>query len=181
MRSKKLSTILLVSMLGLSAWIVHGFLLPGQGPVLEEWETHNAKFKVRVQRRADLYGIMSYWYVFQSAQKDSTRWREITRHLYDEPDALPKKQIRFVTKDVGYLFFQLKYAVTVDSGNTWTVFDFGNNPSFKPEDLDYSRIADVEIQPEGTGKLTMFKYDITHGRSTLFFTYDYGQHWVLKR
>ena len=181
MHLKRISTILiLVSVLGFTAWIVEGFLLPGQGPVVEEWGTQNTKFKVRVQRRADLYSIMSYWYVFQTAQKGSIRWREITRHLYNEPDALPKKQIRFVNEDVGYLFFQLKYAVTVDSGSTWTVFDFGNNPLFKPQELDYSRIEDVDILPDGTGKLTMFKYDSSQGKSTLFFTNDYGQHWSLK-
>jgi hypothetical protein len=74
---------------------------------------------------------MSYWFVFQSAQNGSIRWREITRQLFDEPNAPPTKQIRFVGEDVGYLFFQLKYAVTTDAGTTWSVFDFGNNPSFQ--------------------------------------------------
>ncbi|SRR6266536_346638 len=181
MKLKKPSIILLLTfVLGISAWIVKGFLIPGQGPVIEQWETHNSKFKIRVQRRADLYGLMTYWYVFQSSRNGAITWREVTRHLHGEPVALPKKQIRFIGEDVGYFFFQLKYAVTVDGGETWKVFDFGNNPSFKPEKLDYSRIADVLIQPDGTGEATMLKYDSRSGQSTLFFTKDYGQHWTLK-
>ena len=149
--------------------------------MIEGWETHNSKFSVRVERRADLYGFMSYWYVFRSAPNGAVAWHEVTRQLHGEPVALPKKQIRFVGEDVGYLFFQLKYAVTTDGGQTWSVFDFGNNSSFKPENLDYSRIADVEIKADGIGQLTMFKYDPTHGQSILFFTKDYGKHWNLER
>lgn len=171
---------LVTTSLAILVWIIFGFVLPQQGPVLEQWETHNAKFKIRVQRRHDLYGIMHYWYVFQTAQNESIRWREVTRQLHGEPVALPKDQIRFVSENVGYFFFQLKYAVTVDGGETWSVFDFGNNPKFLPQKLDYSKIAQVEIRPDGTGELTMFRYDMTQGQSTMFVTRDYGQHWVLK-
>lgn len=172
--------LLLAFVIALSSWIAYGFLIPSQGPVIEEWETHNSRFKIRVQRRAHLYGLMSYWYVFQSSSKGSIRWQEVTRHLQGEPIALPKQQIRFVSEDVGYLFFQLKYAVTVDGGATWKVFDFGDNPSFKPKQLDYSRIAEVLIRPDGTGDITMLKYDSRAGQSTLFYTMDYGQKWILK-
>jgi hypothetical protein len=176
----KVSTLLVVACLVAATWLSNEFLISGQGPVLEKWEDHNSTFSIRVERRADLYSLMSYWYVFQSSRKGTLRWGEITRQLHGEPVPLPKEQIRFVSDDVGYLFFQLKYAVTVDSGQSWSVFDFGHNPLYSPKKLDYSRIADVKVLPDGTGKLTMFRYDITQGQSTLFFTHDYGRHWELK-
>jgi len=176
----KTSTLVLIICLVSVAWLSNEYLVSGQGPVIEKWETHNSTFNIRVERRADLHGIMDYWYVFKSAPKGAIRWQEITRQLHGEPIPLPNNQIRFVSDDVGYLFFQLKYAVTVDAGRTWSVFDFGNNPSYSPKKLDYSRIANVEVLADGTGKLTMFRYDITQGQSTLFFTNDYGRHWELR-
>jgi hypothetical protein len=181
MPSGRLLTPLLIALvLGGLLWGVFGFILPGQGPVLQEWETHNSKFKIRVQRRHDLYGLMTYWYVFQCAENGSIVWHEVMRQLHGEPVALPKDQIRFVSENVAFIFFQLKYAVTVDGGKTWAVFDFGNNASFKPEQLDYSRIADVDMRADGVGTLTMFRYDSRKGTAPLFITSDYGKHWVAK-
>jgi len=171
---------LVTTSLAVLLWIIFGFVLPGQGPVLKEWETHNSKFTIRVQQRRDLYGYMTYWYVFQSSRNGSIVWHEVMRHLYGEPGAFSKEQIRFVSEDVAFVFFQLKYAVTVNGGSKWTVFDFGENNSFKPEKQGYSRIAEVEMLRNGTGTLTMFRYDTSQGTVPLFITYDYGQHWALK-
>lgn len=152
-------------------------LLMGQGPALEQGQTSNSKFTIKVERRSDLSSMMHYWYVFSSARKGDLRWREITKHLYGEPVELPVKQIRFIGNDIAYFFFQLKYAVTVDAGETWSVFDFGDNPLFKPDQLDYSRIADVKIQEDGTGHVVMFRYDMTRGQEIKFYTKDFGKHW----
>lgn len=178
MRIKR--AILFVGLLIAATWLMQSLIL-GQGPVLEKGEVSNPKFTIRVERRSDLYGVMHYWYVFSSAQKGDLRWQKVTKHLLGEAVELPTKQLRFVGADVGYLFFQLKYAVTVDAGKTWSVFDFGENGSFKPELLDYSRIADVQISPDGTGHVVMFRYDMRQGQTIKFFTTDFGQHWNLTK
>jgi hypothetical protein len=162
------------------SWLLSSFVMQGQGPVEEYLDTQNSKFKIRVERRTDLIGPMHYWYVFRSAKNGDATWQEITRDLYGEPIPLPAKQIRFINNDIGYLFFSLKYAVTINAGGSWIVFDFAKNPFFKPKEFDYSKIADVEILPDGNGKLTMFKYDMSQGQSLKFVTKDYGQTWQVK-
>lgn len=177
MRKKKLLAFIVITV-G-SAWILQS-VLRGQGPAIEQAETSNSKFTIRVERRSDLSSMMHYWYVFKSKKKGDLRWHEITKQLHGEPVELPIKQIRFISPDVGYLFFQLKYAVSIDGGETWSLFDFGSHPSYKPEQLDYSRIADVKIQADGSGHVMMFRYDMTQGQAMKFLTKDFGQHWELK-
>jgi hypothetical protein len=91
-----------------------------------------------------------------------------------------QSQTRFVGDEVGYFFFGLKYAVTVDAGESWRVFDFSESPHFNPKENDYSKIADVEISHDGTGALTMCRYDMTQGKVRMFTTRDFGQHWSLE-
>ena len=173
-------TAVIIASMVLLCWVTVSFVLPNQGPVDEYYDAQGDNFRVRVERRHDLLGPMHYWYIFRSNRKGEPAWQEVTRQLYGDRIPLPKSQIRFVGENVGYFFFALKYAVTIDAGKSWTVFDFEETPLFKPRENDYSKIADVQISQDGSGSLTMFRYDMTKGKVTMFVTSDYGQHWSLE-
>lgn len=179
MRKLKFFSIAAVTFVaGISLWLFFSFILPGQGPVVEEWQTQNSKFQVRVQRRPDLYGFGTYYYIFDSAPSGSNSWREVVRLLHDEPIPLPKNQIRFVNDEVGFLFMELKYAVTTDGGKTWSVFDFVKQ--YDPQRHDFSRIANVEVLRDGSGTVRMYGFEGTLKESPSFYTEDFGKRWSPK-
>ncbi|HEV2664040.1 MAG TPA: hypothetical protein VG324_03975, partial [Blastocatellia bacterium] len=93
------------------------------GEIRETYETSNHAFRVRVNSHAEKNGgfVGGAYYVFQSAQIGSDRWRDIMVFRHDDPDPIPRDQIRFVYESTGYVFMGWMYAVTTDKGASWSV------------------------------------------------------------
>jgi hypothetical protein len=141
---------------------------------IERWETTNNTFKIRVTAHPEEGGFVGgAYYVFQSAGGGGDEWREIMVVHHDDPVKIPRKQVRFVGDQIGYVFMLYNYGVTLDGGVTWSVW-------YAPTDMAqwrYTRanIQDVEILPDGTG--TMRLRTSTDSAAPELHTTDYGKHW----
>src|SRR5205809_6977236 len=97
------------------------FLPPRIGPIAETWETTNGSFRIRVDRHNEENGgfVPGAYYVFRSAPVGSEAWRDIMTFRHDDPNPIPRDQVRFLNDRVGFVFMGWMYAVTSDSGATW--------------------------------------------------------------
>src|SRR5688572_6011242 len=91
---------LMAVVLGLGLYVVN----TQSGAVLEQWETTNGAFKIRIRRRPELLNFLPrYYYDFESQVGGEKRWRSITTLLLDDPVPVLRNQVRFLNDDIGYL------------------------------------------------------------------------------
>ena len=154
------------------------FLPPRVGAVAETWETSNGSFKIRVDRHNEDNGgfVPGAYYVFRSAPVGSDAWRDITTFRHDDPLPIPRDQIHFVNDNVAFVFMGWMYAVTADRGLTWSVWDAGDNlPNWQC--CNYRLIADVQLNADGTGTMTLRPIQDRRGEVPQLRTKDFGRHW----
>lgn len=145
----------------------------------ERWETSNNVFKIRVTAYAEENGgfVGGAYYVFESAPVQSDSWREIMTYRHDDPDPIPRDQVRFVKDKIGYVFMVYKYAVTTDGGATWQAWDIVEDlPNWKN---NRAAIKDVKIGEDGIGVMSLTPFS-DRPKLTELFTKDYGRHWSLQ-
>lgn len=160
---------------GLGLYVV---LNTQSGAVLEQWETTNGAFKIRIRRRPELMNFLPrYYYDFESQVGGENRWRSITTLLLDDPVPVPRNQVRFVNDDIGYLFMSSVYAVSIDGGKQWSVFNVRTDPPLGTND-SYLTIRDVQMESNGSGTMTV--YSKSAGSVVELRTKDYGRHWGLE-
>jgi hypothetical protein len=162
-----------------AGFLLHSFR-PSIGEIAESWETTNQTFKVRVDRHAEKNGgfVPGAYYVFRSAPSASNDWREIMTFRHDDPNPIPRDQVRFVNDRVGYVFMGWMYAVTLDGGGTWSVWN-ADTELPKWECCPYGLIGDVNIEPDGTGTMILHPIPKRQGEVPRLHTKDFGQHWDL--
>ena len=145
---------------------------PRMGETVESFETSNKTFRLRVDRHAEVGGFMAVlngaYYVFRSAPVGSDNWHDIMTYRHDDPNPIPRDQVRFVNDRVGFVFMGWMYAVSTDGGASWTVWDAYRD--LKSQCCNYGLIQDVHLEPNGTG--TMILRDVPKLR-----TNDFGRHW----
>jgi hypothetical protein len=152
---------------------------PYMGRVIESWETSNQTFKVRVDSHAEENTFVGgAYYVFRSAPSGSDAWREIMTFRHDDPNPIPRDQVHFVNDRVGYVFMGWMYAVTTDSGASWTVWDAEKDLP-KWDCCNYRLIATVKIEASGTGTMILDPIHQRQGEVRQLHTKDFGQHWNL--
>ena len=98
-------------------WPVVSMLVygPYMGPVNESWDTSNNVFRIRVERHAKVNTFVGgAYYVFQSAPPGSDSWQKILAFRHDDPNPIPRDQVRFVNAQVAFVFTRWMYAVTKD-------------------------------------------------------------------
>lgn len=151
----------------------------GRGAVLEKWQTENKTFKVRVisyeEKGANVNGA---YYVFESVAGNSNAWREIVTFRHDDQPKIPADQVRFVNDQIGYLFMGWTYAVTTDSGVSWSVWDATKDlPMWQC--CNYRLIRDVQLSADGKGTMILNPIPQRRGEVPELHTGDYGRHWNL--
>lgn len=150
----------------------------GRGAVLEKWQTENKTFKVRVtsyeEKGANVTGA---YYVFESAASRSNDWRQILTFRHDDQPKIPADQVRFMNGRIGYVFMGWIYAVTTDSGDSWSVWDATRDlPNWQC--CNYHLIRDVQLTADGTGTMTLNPIPQRRGEVPELHTLDYGLHWT---
>lgn len=147
------------------------------GNVVEEWETSNGVIKIRVQKRTDIK--LRYQYIFQATPTNLNDWHKIFVHVQDDPDPIPRNQVRFVGDKIGYLFMGNILATTTNGGKDWAIFSVEKDTEFGRKNPNLSWIQDVEIATDGSGSLSLRRYE---GRAEppAYYTSDYGQRWTIK-
>lgn len=151
---------------------------PHMGDVTESFETSNQSFRLRVDRRAEVgdFGpIAGAYYVFRSAAVGSDVWRNIMTFRHDDPNPIPRDQLRFLNDRVGFVFMGWMYAVTTDAGATWSVWDSSRDLP-KWQCCNYRLVKDVHLEPDGTGTMTLNVIP-NRGEVPELRTKDFGRHW----
>ena len=166
--------------LGIFIWGSAYFYQGTRGKLLEEWETANTIFRVRVTAYNEKALIIpGAYYVFQSAPIGSKNWQEIMTLKFDDPVPIPRDQVRLVNDRIGYAFMGETYAVTTDSGRTWARWNA--DTELKDRVHVHSRsIEKVNIAADGTGTMHLYKNPFQQGPAPTLRTQDYGRHWKLE-
>lgn len=97
---------------------------------------------------------------------------------------IPRRQIRFVSDQIGYIFRDSYYMMTTDGGLTWLVWDANRELPVKEFMQQYNlwpAIEDIELQPNGTGKMRLYQYLTAREKGPLLLTADYGRHWKIEK
>lgn len=165
--------------LGVVIWGIYNFSSE-RGAVIDRWEVSNAKFKLRVTAyREKAIMTPGAFYVFQSGLKDADEWREILTVLTDEPIPIPRENIRFVDDQIAYFFMRNYYAVTTDSGRSWSIWDAQKGLSYRQHKL-WPYAKDVHIEPDGSGNMTLPPRVDGGGDVPALYTNDHGRHWSVE-
>lgn len=139
-------------------------------------EYESARFKLRWEVRSA--GCSLEWrpaVVFMSAPIGSSDWQEIITGWTDEPHATPSdKSIKFLDASSGYVFYDEKFAVTTDSGQSWAVWDASQQKSYR--DFKSIFIEDVTLGIDGRGQMRLRVADANQPLRKLD-TSDYGKSW----
>jgi hypothetical protein len=159
---------------GLVSMLVIG---PYAGPVSESWQTSGHALQLRVDVHPEQNSFVAgAYYVFRSAPVGSDAWRDIMTFRHDDQVPIPQDQVRFVNDRVAFVFMGWMYAVTVDGGRTWAVWDAGHNlPNWLC--CNYRLITDVQLNPDGTGTMTLNPIQDRRGEVPQLRTRDFGRHW----
>ena len=128
---------------------------PYKAEVVETWETQNTPFRIRVDKHIERGGLLAAlngaYYVFQSESgKNSNQWREVMTIHLDDPDDIPREQVRFAGDKVAYFYMNSDYAVTNDAGESWRIFKVCE---FLTSREDCKGIKDLRIDADGKGEV----------------------------
>jgi len=150
------------------------------GDVTESFETSNHTFKLRVERHAEVGGFMAVlngaYYVFRAASVGSDNWHDIMTFRHDDPNPIPRDQVRFVNERVGFVFMGWLYAASTDGGATWTVWNAKRDLPNR-QCCSYQTIANVELNADGSGTMTLSPIEERPGEVPQLHTNDFGRHW----
>jgi hypothetical protein len=178
--SRRLAGLMLI--VGLLFCGVYYFNSSAQGRAYYDFEVANAKFKIRVTayREKVTFALPGAYYVFESAEADSTSWHKIMTLRIDEPYRLPRDQVRFVNENSAYIFISTYYMVTTDGGHTWSIWNAEKDlPDRRKHNLS-SAIREVDMKSDGTGRMMLYPLPGSRGGTPELHTTDYGQHWSVK-
>jgi hypothetical protein len=162
------------------AFAAVGLLKPWIGDIVETWQAENQNLKLKVVMRQErCFAVCGAYYTFQSASVGSDRWREIFTAHHDDPNPIPRENLRFVNPQIGYVFFGSKYAVTTDAGKSWAVWDaWEANKSLRFEEYKlYPSIVDVSIESDGRGRMRLYPITDKPVNQLELQTADYGRSW----
>lgn len=152
------------------------------GDIVETWQVENQNLKLRIEMREEIcFAVCGAYYTFQSAPVGSDRWREIFTARHDDPNPIPRENLRFVNPQISYVFFRNQYAVTTDAGKTWTLWDAwdaNRNMQFEKYKL-YPSIEEVNIESDGRGRLRLYSISNKPMNQPELQTADYGESWHL--
>lgn len=169
--------LLIVGCLIAAAFVVGVFFpLSNLGEVTERWEVTGTAFKLRVTKHTErnFRLVGGAYYVFEAAAAGSDRWTKIMTVRHDDPDPIPREQVRIVSDQVGYVFMLNKYAVTTDGSVTWFTWDAEKD--FPEWQSNLAIIKEVRLAPDGSGTMTLTS--VANRQVQELHTKDYGRHWV---
>ncbi|MCA1630411.1 MAG: hypothetical protein LC785_11700 [Acidobacteria bacterium] len=173
-------TIIILVAFGFSAC---GLFKPKMGNIVETWQAENQNLKLRiVMRQERCFAVCGAYYTFLSAPVGSDSWREIFTAHHDDPNPIPRENLRFVNPQIGYVFFGSKYAVTTDAGKSWMVWDaWDANKSMQFEKYKlYPAVVDVSVESDGRGRMRLYSITDKATNKPELQTADYGRSWQLK-
>jgi hypothetical protein len=158
-------------------WTESGCFLPapGKGKAIDVWETSHEGLAIRVTALAEKGTFLAgTYFVFESAN-NGRQYREVMTFRHDDRPAIPRENVRFISGREAYAFMGCLYAVTVDGGNAWHVWDAERDLPTSQSRF-YRVIESVDIGAKGEGVMRLRLIDTTFS----LYTTDYGVHWHTK-
>lgn len=126
--TRSVTTAVVTFLVGVFVWGIWHFNASARGDVFDNWEAANSVFKIRITAYKEIAAFTpGAHYVLQSSNVGSDDWKEIITIRTDEPHPIPRKQVRFVSDRVAYIFLSTYYVATTDGGDTWFVWDGDKN------------------------------------------------------
>lgn len=155
---------------------------PYKAEVVETWQIEHAPFRIRVDKHIERGGFMAVlngaYYVFQSESgKNSNQWREVMTIRHDDPNDIPREQVRFAGDKVGYFFMNSNYAVTDDAGESWRIFKICDFLSSREQ---CSGIKNLQIDANGMGEVKINSDAKYKENLKILQTTDFGKSWSEK-
>lgn len=92
----------------------------GRGRVMDRWETHNSRFKIRITEYEEKQPVAlhRFNYVFETSPVATNNWRELIDTWTDDDIRIPHDSVNFLTDAAGYVVMGEAVAVTSDGGQT---------------------------------------------------------------
>jgi hypothetical protein len=130
------------------------------------WQDSSLKVDVYEQLLWGSPALSGVYYVFEFRSDESSDWVEIFQMQSDDLLEVDEYGIKIMNKDIAYIYFSSRYAVTTNHGDSW---DF-----WKSKEKGY--IDSVNIDENGAGTLRHLRYG--NGWTTNeYMSNDYGVHW----
>ena len=147
--------------------------------IVETWQTQNTPFRIRIDKHIERGGLMAAlngaYYVFQSESgNNSNQWREVMTIRNDDPNDIPREQVRFSGDKVGYFFMGNDYAITNDAGESWRIFKVCE---FLSSSEQCSGITDLQITADGKGEVKIYSSAKYKDRLKVLETTNFGRSW----
>ena len=165
----------MLSVLLTGCWM---FAQPKRGKLIESWESIGKSLKFRVEEYGETNTyVAGAYYDFRYTLVGSENWSTIMTFRHDDPVPIPRKNVRFVNDQIAYVFMGWKYAITTDSGKTWSLWNAETDlPGWRC--CNYELIGDIDIRPNGSGKMTTNQILGRSGELPVLHTTDFGRHWI---
>lgn len=147
--------------------------------VLDTWTDSIGPQEVRL-RSYELAHIepKGFYYTFEAKTSGNADWEGIMTLRLEEKVPLQTKQLHTVNDRVAYFSLGWMYAVTIDGGNTWSVWDAQTDIAENSCSNCY-QIQNVQINADGTGIMDL-NLSAQQDRSVRELrTKDYGKHWAM--
>lgn len=106
-------------------------------------------------------------------------WKEVYQWVQDDPWPVENIQVEIVTANIGVFFNMVTYGVTLDSGESWTFFDFYK--ASKSDDVvkPYGgETPEIRIGKDGLGEIFYSNRQARNSKMrAIYRTTDYGRTW----
>ncbi len=154
------------------------FVRPRRGKLIESWELTGKTLKFRVEAYGERNSLVGgAYYDFRAAPVSSENWQTIMTFRHDDPVPIPRENVRFVNEQVAYAFMGWKYVITTDCGKTWSLWNAEKDlPGWRC--CNYELVNNVEVNPNGSGKMNMNPIRGRSGELPGLRTTDFGRHWA---
>ena len=98
---------------------------------------------------------------------------------HDDYVPIENRQIHFVNDQVAYMYMGWMYAVTIDSGLSWHIWDGNRVELFSKDRIGYSGIQTIIIDHNGQGKMLLQL--IGFSNPVELQTDDFGVSWHVQK
>ncbi|MGH9842820.1 MAG: hypothetical protein ACREEM_29115 [Blastocatellia bacterium] len=143
--------------------------------ITETFEVANNNLKIKIIAYDLLMNTepSSKYYTFSSLRGGEGDLKTVFTVRLDQPVPIPREQVEIINDRVTTMFMGWMYAVTVDRGKGWDIWD-GELELGDWQCCDPTLIQNVKIFPDGVGKMTI---KLSPQKYSTLHTNDYGVHW----
>jgi hypothetical protein len=154
---------------------------PALGPLIDTKEVRgDVEIRIQQFQEKSSFILADYYYVYQS-RSGSKDWQQFLIVRHDDPDPIPTGQVVFPVSKAAAVYMDNMYAVTVDAGEAWTVFDVRRTSLGHNCRSTAWGITEVAVFPSGVGHMKVSFYPPDQSCPDTLQTNDYGKTWTVQR